>query len=54
VDMVILSAGTGALDVAAALVAAVQEGRLAEARLTDAFLRVERFKKVSRWVACAP
>ena len=54
VDMVILSAGTGALDVAAALVAAVQEGRLAEARLTDAFLHVERFKNVSRWAACAP
>jgi beta-N-acetylhexosaminidase len=54
VDMVILSAGTGALDVAAALVTAVQEGRLEEARLTDAFLRVERFKKVSRWAACAP
>jgi beta-N-acetylhexosaminidase len=54
VDMVVLSAGTGALDVAAALVAAVQAGRLPEARLTEAFLRVERFKNVTRWAACGP
>jgi beta-N-acetylhexosaminidase len=54
VDMVILSAGTGALDVAGALVTAVEEGRLTEARLTDAFLRVERFKNVTRWAACMP
>jgi beta-N-acetylhexosaminidase len=54
VDMVILSAGAGALDVAAALVAAVQDGRLAEDRLTDAFLRVERFKDVARWAPCGP
>lgn len=54
VDMVILSDGTGALDVAAELVSAVQGGRLEESRVTDAFLRVERFKNVTRWAACAP
>ena len=38
---------------AAALVTAVKDGRLTESRLTEAFLRVERFKKVSSWATCA-
>lgn len=53
-DLLILSAGAGALDVAAAIVAAVEDGRLSEERVTDAFLRVERFKHVDRWAACTP
>ncbi len=53
-DMLILSAGTGALDVAGAIVDAVRGGRLAEKTVTDAFLRVERFKHVDRWAGCAP
>lgn len=53
-DLLILSAGAGALDVAAAIVAAVEDGRLPEERVTDAFLRVERFKHVDRWAACTP
>ena len=53
-DMLILSTSAGVDDVVAALVAAVAAGRLPEERLTDAFLRVERFKSVDRWAACEP
>ncbi len=54
VDMVILSTSAGVREVTASLVAAVEGGRLPEARLTDAFLRVQRFKGVDRWAACEP
>lgn len=54
VDMVILSTSAGVREVTASLVAAVDGGRLPEARLTDAFLRVQRFKGVDRWAACGP
>jgi beta-N-acetylhexosaminidase len=53
-DMLILSTSAGLDDVVAGLVAAVAAGRLREERLTDAFLRVERFKNVGRWDACRP
>ncbi len=52
VDMVILSSPAEVSAVKEALVAAVDEGRLPEARLDEAFLRVERFKGVERWAAC--
>jgi beta-N-acetylhexosaminidase len=53
-DMLTLSTSAGVDDVVAGLVAAVAAGRLPEERLTDAFLRVERFKNVERWAACRP
>jgi beta-N-acetylhexosaminidase len=31
---------------------AVASGRLSEARVREAFLRVQRFKRVDRWAAC--
>lgn len=54
VDMVILSSPADVGAVKKALVAAVGAGRLTEARLNEAFLRVERFKGVERWAACRP
>ena len=54
VDMVILSVGTGPSTSPRRSSPPSKDGRLTESRLTDAFLRVERFKKVSRWAACAP
>jgi beta-N-acetylhexosaminidase len=52
VDMVVLSAPYRVDEVKQALVDAVRAGRLTEARLDEAFLRVERFKGVDRWAAC--
>jgi hypothetical protein len=32
----------------------VEEGRLAESRLDEAFLRVARFKGLDDWAGCEP
>jgi beta-N-acetylhexosaminidase len=51
-DMIVLAGWDRTDDVLDRLVGGVKTGRLPEARLTDAFLRVERFKGVTRWDAC--
>ncbi len=51
-DMTILSVPYRVDEVKRAIVDAVGAGRLAESRLDEAFLRVERFKGVDRWAAC--
>ncbi|MCU0504798.1 MAG: hypothetical protein MUE82_03335 [Chloroflexi bacterium] len=54
VDMLILSTSAGVDEVAAAIVAAVEDRTLAGDRLDEAFLRVARFKGLRTWAACEP
>lgn len=54
VDMPLLSTSQDLPKIVAAIGAAVADGSLPESRLDEAFLRVERFKGVDRWAACAP
>jgi beta-N-acetylhexosaminidase len=51
-DMIVLAGWDRTEDVLDRLVGGVKTGRLPEARLTDAFLHVQRFKGVTRWDAC--
>ena len=54
VDQLVLS-GHGAVPaVLDHLERAVAAGRLSEARVRQAFLRVQRFKRVGRWAGCRP
>jgi beta-N-acetylhexosaminidase len=53
IDLAILSGPTRVTDVIDELERAVEDGRLPASRVRDAFLRVERFKGVSDWDACA-
>jgi len=52
VDQLILSSPAQVPAVLAQLGQAVAAGRLPAARVRDAFLRVERFKRVDRWSGC--
>jgi beta-N-acetylhexosaminidase len=52
VDQLILSDHTAVPAVLAHLERAVAAGRLPDARVREAFLRVQRFKRVDRWAGC--
>jgi beta-N-acetylhexosaminidase len=52
VDQLILSDHTAVPAVLGHLQRAVAAGRLAETRVRDAFLRIQRFKQVDRWAGC--
>jgi beta-N-acetylhexosaminidase len=52
VDQLILSGHTAVPAILDHLERAVAAGRLSEARVREAFLRVQRFKRVDRWAAC--
>jgi beta-N-acetylhexosaminidase len=52
VDQLILSGHTAVPAILDHLRQAVAAGRLAEARVRQAFLRIQRFKRVDRWAAC--
>jgi beta-N-acetylhexosaminidase len=52
VDQLILSDHTQVAAVLGHLREAVGAGRLSEARVGEAFLRVQRFKRVERWAGC--
>jgi beta-N-acetylhexosaminidase len=54
IDLAILSGSTRVTDVVDEVEHAVERGRLPASRVRDAFLRVERFKGVHEWDACAP
>jgi beta-N-acetylhexosaminidase len=53
VDQVLLSDHTRVTAVLDRLQQAVTAGRLSRARVREAFLRVQRFKRVPRWAACS-
>jgi beta-N-acetylhexosaminidase len=53
VDQVLLSDHTRVTAVLDRLQQAVAAGRLSRARVREAFLRVQRFKRVPRWAACS-
>jgi len=52
VDQLVLSGHTGVPAILDHLERAVADGRLPQARVRQAFLRVMRFKRVARWAAC--
>jgi beta-N-acetylhexosaminidase len=52
VDQLILSGHTGVPAVLDHLAGAVAAGRLSRDRVREAFLRVQRFKRVGRWAGC--
>jgi beta-N-acetylhexosaminidase len=52
VDQLILSGHTGVPAILDHLATAVAAGRLSRARVREAFLRVQRFKRVGRWAGC--
>jgi beta-N-acetylhexosaminidase len=52
VDQLILAGHAGVPAVLDHLERAVATGRLSKARVRDAFLRVQRFKRVDRWSGC--
>jgi beta-N-acetylhexosaminidase len=52
IDQLILSDHTAVPAVLDHLQRAVAAGRLAETRVRDAFLRIQRFKQVDRWAGC--
>ena len=52
VDQLILSDHTRVPEVVGQLERAVAAGRLPRARAREAFLRVQRFKRVDRWAGC--
>jgi beta-N-acetylhexosaminidase len=53
VDQLLLSDHTRVPTVLDRLQQAVVAGRLSRARVREAFLRVQRFKRVDRWAACS-
>jgi beta-N-acetylhexosaminidase len=52
IDQLVLSGHAAVPAVLRHLERAVTGGRLAEARVREAFLRVQRFKRVGRWAGC--
>jgi beta-N-acetylhexosaminidase len=52
VDQLLLSGHTQVTAVLDRLEQAVEAGRVPEARVREAFLRVQRFKRVARWSSC--
>jgi beta-N-acetylhexosaminidase len=52
VDQLVLSGHTAVPAVLGHLERAVAAGRLSKARVREAFLRVQRFKRVDRWSGC--
>jgi beta-N-acetylhexosaminidase len=52
VDQLVLSGHTAVPAVLGHLERAVAAGRLSKARVREAFLRVQRFKRVDRWAGC--
>jgi beta-N-acetylhexosaminidase len=52
VDQLLLSDDTRVTAVLDRLQQAVAAGRLSQARVREAFLRVQRFKRVARWASC--
>jgi beta-N-acetylhexosaminidase len=52
VDQLLLSGHTQVTAVLDRLERAVEAGRVPEARVREAFLRVQRFKRVARWSSC--
>jgi beta-N-acetylhexosaminidase len=53
IDQLLLSDHTRVTAVLDRLQQAVAAGRLSRARVQEAFLRVQRFKRVDRWAACS-